>query len=111
MGDPHYDSYLKFIHETQFHDSGRPTSEIASDLELRYQTKQAKKRAVSRRRKDFDRNRDMLLLKMLSNGTPYVCCHPDCEENRSLEVDHKIPLMCRLHNSRKGDKKMASDQE
>ncbi len=75
-----------------------------------------KKKLVAKRRKEFQSNRDYLLLALIERDG-WVCNHPDCDSQEDLTIDHVIPLskggtdelgnlqlLCRYHNSLKNDK-------
>lgn len=79
--------------------------------------KVAKKFHTTRRRADFNRDRDILVLKLLDSGRPYVCAVAGCGVNAEITVDHIVALsrggsdelvnlqfLCRPHNSEKGDR-------
>ena len=77
----------------------------------------AKKIHTKRRRAQFDRVRDDLVLKLLAAGRAYVCAKDGCPVNHNLHVDHitalskggtddlvNLQFLCGPHNSEKGDR-------
>lgn len=90
---------------------------IAADYRNGKAAREAKKIHTKRRRAQFDRVRDDLVLKLLAAGRSYVCAKTGCSINTNLAVDHVIALskggtddlvnlqfMCGPHNSEKGDR-------
>lgn len=77
----------------------------------------AKRIHTARRRASFNSHRDMLVLRLLAAGKPYICAIDGCEKRISLTIDHILALsrggsdelsnlqfLCLSHNSAKGDR-------
>lgn len=90
---------------------------IAADYRQVKNSRAAKKIHTQRRRAQFDRVRDDLVLKMLAAGVAYVCARDGCPVNSNLTVDHitalskggaddlvNLQFLCGPHNSEKGDR-------
>ena len=84
-----------------------------TEQEKKLVKKWAKKEIIERRRSDFAKERDRLMLALIERDG-YECT--ECEEVDSLSIDHIIPLskggsdeldnlqlLCKKHNSSKGD--------
>jgi hypothetical protein len=90
---------------------------IAADYRNVKAAREAKKIHTQRRRAQFDRVRDDLVLKLLAAGRAYVCTKDGCAVNNNLTVDHitalskggtddlvNLQFLCAPHNSEKGDR-------
>jgi 5-methylcytosine-specific restriction endonuclease McrA len=89
---------------------------LKREYEIARAGRSAKRNHTSVRRRDFNANRDRLVLVMLEANIPYTCASVGCEITENLTVDHILPLsrggddtldnlqfLCRSHNSAKGD--------
>jgi len=80
-------------------------------------TQAAKREITKRRRYQFNRERDVLMLRLIESGVPYVCAIDGCPVSEDLTIDHVLALsrggadelenlrfLCQPHNSEKGDR-------
>ncbi|WP_428409623.1 HNH endonuclease [Hyphococcus sp.] len=109
---------LDYIEGSTFHDFGEYEVVKTAYLEQKAiadATKKAKANSISKRRSEFARVRNELVLSLLHRGDAYVCYHDDCSVHVDLTIDHIVPLShggtdelnnlrfaCRRHNSQRG---------
>jgi 5-methylcytosine-specific restriction endonuclease McrA len=76
------------------------------------------KRELSKlRRKEFNSDRNRLMLELIASGAEYICNFEECEIKENLDLDHIVPLskggsdkienlqfLCRFHNLSKLDR-------
>lgn len=84
-------------------------------LKQKKKTLEMKLELTRQRRSEFNSRHNQLLLQLIERDG-YICKHPGCDVQEELTIDHIVPLskggsddlenlqlMCRSHNSLKGD--------
>ncbi len=82
------------------------------------ETLDAKRLITKLRRKEFNSQRNRLILELIASGEEYICNFSGCEIKTDLHLDHIVPLskggsdnienlqfLCRFHNLSKSDRK------
>jgi hypothetical protein len=105
LADPFLDAYTREVVQGQLDLLALERAALAA--------REAQRQAARRRRGDFDRQRDRLLLALIKRDG-YRCAVQGCQETEDLTVDHIVPIarggtddldnlqiLCRFHNSQK----------